>query len=33
MTFLMMLPVVLLSMMMMLLSTLNVIKHLICGNN
>ena len=33
MTFLMMLSVILLSMLMMLLSTLNVIRHLICGNN
>ena len=33
MTFLMMLSVLLLSMLMILLSTLNVIKHLICGNN
>ena len=33
MTFLMMLSVVLLSMLMMLLSTLNVIRHVICGNN
>ena len=32
MTFLMMLSVILLSMLMILLSTLNVIKHLICGN-
>ena len=32
-TFLMMLSVRLLSMMMILLSTLNVIRHLICGNN
>ena len=29
----MMLSVILLSMQMMLLSTLNVIRHLICGNN
>ena len=33
MTFLMMLSVILLSMLMILLSTLNVIRHLICGNN
>ena len=33
MTFLMMLSAVLLSMLMILLSTLNVIRHLICGNN
>ena len=33
MTFLMMLSVILLSMLMILLSTLNVIMHLICGNN
>ena len=33
MTFLMMLSAVLLSMLMILLSTLNVIKHLISGNN
>ena len=33
MTFLMMLSVILLSMLMILLSTLNVIKNLICGNN
>ena len=32
MTFLMMLSVILLSMLMILLSTLNVIRHLICGN-
>ena len=32
-TFLMMLSEVLLSMLMILLSTLNVIRHLICGNN
>ena len=32
-TFLMMLSVRLLSMMVILLSTLNVIRHLICGNN
>ena len=32
-TFLMMLSVILLSMLMILLSTLNVIRHLICGNN
>ena len=31
-TFLMMLSVILLSMLMILLSTLNVIRHLICGN-
>ena len=33
MTFLMMLYVILLSMLMILLSALNVIRHLICGNN
>ena len=33
MTFLMMLYVILLSMLMILLSSLNVIRHLICGNN
>ena len=33
MTFLMMLPVILLSMLMIILSTLSVIRHLICGNN
>ena len=33
MTFLMMLSVILQSMLMILLSTLNVIRHLICGNN
>ena len=33
MTFLMMLSVILLSMLMILLSTLNIIRHLICGNN
>ena len=33
MTFLMMLAVILLSMLMILLSNLNVIRHLICGNN
>ena len=33
MTFLMMLSVILLSMLMILLSTLNVIRHLICDNN
>ena len=33
MTFLMMLSVILLSMLMVLLSTLNVIRHLICGNS
>ena len=33
MTFLMMLSVILLSMLMILLLTLNVIRHLICGNN
>ena len=33
MTFLMMLSVILLSMLMILLSTVNVIMHLICGNN
>ena len=33
MTFLMMLSVILLSMLMILLSTLSVIRHLICGNN
>ena len=33
MTFLMMLSVILLSVQMILLSTLNVIRHLICGNN
>ena len=33
MTFLMMLYVILLSMQMILLSTLSVIRHLICGNN
>ena len=33
MTFLMMLSVILLSMQMILLSTLNAIRHLICGNN
>ena len=33
MTFLMMLSVILLSMLMILLSTQNVIRHLICGNN
>ena len=33
MTFLMMLSVILLSMLTILLSTLNVIRHLICGNN
>ena len=33
MTFLMVLSVILLSMLMILLSTLNVIRHLICGNN
>ena len=33
MAFLMMLSVTLLSMLMILLSTLNVIRHLICGNN
>ena len=33
MTFLMMLSVILLSMLMILLSTLNVIRHPICGNN
>ena len=32
-TFLMMLSVILVSMLMILLSTLNVIRHLICGNN
>ena len=32
MTFLMMLSVILISMLMMLLSTLNMISHLICGN-
>ena len=32
-TFLMMLSVIFLSMLMMLLSTLNVIRNLICGNN
>ena len=32
-TFLMMLSVILLSMLIILLSTLNVIRHLICGNN
>ena len=31
--FLMMLSVILLSMLIILLSTLNVIRHLICGNN
>ena len=30
---LMMLPVILLSMLMILLSNLNVIRHMICGNN
>ena len=33
MTFLMMLSVILLSMLMILLCILNVIRHLICGNN
>ena len=33
MTFLMMLPVILLSMLMILLSNLSAIRHLICGNN
>ena len=33
MTFLMMLSVILLSMLIILPSTLNVIRHLICGNN
>ena len=33
MTFLMMLSVILLSMLMILLSTLNAVRHLICGNN
>ena len=33
MTFLMMLSVILLSMLMIIFSTLNVIRHLICGNN
>ena len=33
MTFLMMLSVILLYMLIMLLSTINVIRHLICGNN
>ena len=33
MTFSMILSVILLSMLMILLSTLNVIRHLICGNN
>ena len=33
MTFLMMLSVILLSMLIMLLSTLSLIRHLICGNN
>ena len=33
MTFLMMLFVILLSMLMILLSTLNAIRHLVCGNN
>ena len=33
MTFLMILSVLLVSMLMILLSTLNVIRHLICGNN
>ena len=33
MTFLMMLSVILLSMLIILLSTLNAIRHLICGNN
>ena len=33
MTFLMMLSVILLSMLMILLSTLNAFRHLICGNN
>ena len=33
MTFLMMLPVIFLSMLMILLSILRVIRHLICGNN
>ena len=33
MAFLMMLSVILLSMLMILLSTLSVIRHLICGNN
>ena len=33
MTFVMMLSVILLSMPMILISTLNVIRHLICGNN
>ena len=33
MTFLMMLSVILLSMLMILLSTINVIRHLICSNN
>ena len=33
MTFLMMLPVILPSMLMILLSILSVIRHLICGNN
>ena len=33
MTFLMMLSVIMPSMLMILLSTLSVIKHLICGNN
>ena len=32
-TFLMMLSVILLSMLMILVFTLNVIRHLICGNN
>ena len=33
MTFLMMFSVILLSMLVMLLSTVNVVKYLICGNN
>ena len=33
MAFLMVLPAVVLSMLMVLLSALNVIRHLICGNN
>ena len=33
MTFLIMLSVILLSMLMILLSAVNVIRHLICGNN
>ena len=33
MTFLMMLSVILVFMLMILLSTLNMIRHLICGNN